>query len=152
MHITCIYLECVEFDIWIVSGNRQIVTQFLCPLPPSPLPSPFLSSSLPPSPFLSSSLPPSPPPSPPRPGIRSLQCILLKISLLLGLSLHVGVEFKEVLEPTEDRLDIVHVYCLVHLHDHVQCKYTCIKYIVHDTNHHVVPKSMQLQTILFRPG
>ena len=23
---------------------------------------------------------------------------------------------------------------------------------VHDTNHHVVPKSMQLQTVLFRPG
>ena len=23
---------------------------------------------------------------------------------------------------------------------------------VHDTNHHVVPKSMQLQTVLFQPG
>ena len=25
-------------------------------------------------------------------------------------------------------------------------------HVHHDTNHHVVPKSMQLQTVLFRPG
>ena len=35
-------------------------------------------------------------------GIRSLQCILLKISLLLGLSFHAGVEFLQVLEPNAD--------------------------------------------------
>ncbi|CAI8014577.1 [F-actin]-monooxygenase MICAL2 [Geodia barretti] len=34
--------------------------------------------------------------------IRSLQCILLKISLLLGLSFHAGVEFLQVLEPNAD--------------------------------------------------
>ena len=28
----------------------------------------------------------------------------------------------------------------------------CMNVHTHDTNHHVVPKSMQLQTVLFRPG
>ena len=51
------------------------------------------------SPSLSPSLPPSLSPS----GIRSLQCILLKICLLLGVTIHTGVEFREILEPDETR-------------------------------------------------
>ena len=33
------------------------------------------------------------------PGIRSLQCILLKMCLLLGVRLYYDVEFLDVLEP-----------------------------------------------------
>lgn len=36
-------------------------------------------------------------------GIRQLQLILLKVALLLGVEVHVGVEFKKVLEPPEDQ-------------------------------------------------
>ena len=34
-------------------------------------------------------------------GIRSLQCILLKLCLLLGVKIYHGVEFLEILEPNE---------------------------------------------------
>lgn len=36
-------------------------------------------------------------------GIRQLQLILLKVALLMGVEVHVGVEFKKVLEPPEDQ-------------------------------------------------
>lgn len=38
-------------------------------------------------------------PSPPVEGIRQLQLVLLKVALLLGVEVHVGVEFKNLLEP-----------------------------------------------------
>ena len=34
------------------------------------------------------------------PGIRSLQCILLKVCLLLGVKLYYNVEFLDILEPS----------------------------------------------------
>lgn len=34
-------------------------------------------------------------------GIRQLQLILLKVALLLGVEVHVGVEFRRLLEPPE---------------------------------------------------
>ena len=34
-------------------------------------------------------------------GIRSLQCILLKLCLLLGVKIYSGIEFLEILEPNE---------------------------------------------------
>ena len=43
-----------------------------------------------------------PPPSLSLSGIRSLQCILLKLCLLLGVKIHYGVEFLEILEPNEE--------------------------------------------------
>lgn len=36
-------------------------------------------------------------------GIRQLQCILLKVALLLGVEVHEGVTFEELLEPPEDQ-------------------------------------------------
>lgn len=37
------------------------------------------------------------------PGIRQLQLILLKVALLLGVEVHVNVEFKNLLEPPENQ-------------------------------------------------
>ena len=34
-------------------------------------------------------------------GIRSLQCILLKVCLLLGVKIYTGIEFLEILEPND---------------------------------------------------
>lgn len=34
-------------------------------------------------------------------GIRQLQLILLKVALLMGVEVHVGVEFRRLLEPPE---------------------------------------------------
>lgn len=34
-------------------------------------------------------------------GIRQLQLILLKVALLLGVEVHVGLEFRRLLEPPE---------------------------------------------------
>lgn len=34
-------------------------------------------------------------------GIRQLQLILLKVALLMGVEVHVGVEFRSLLEPPE---------------------------------------------------
>ena len=36
-------------------------------------------------------------------GIRQLQLILFKIALMLGVEIHVNVEFVKVLEPPEDQ-------------------------------------------------
>lgn len=36
-------------------------------------------------------------------GIRQLQLMLLKIALLLGIEIHVNVEFKGLVEPPEDQ-------------------------------------------------
>lgn len=36
-------------------------------------------------------------------GIRQLQLVLLKVALLLGVEVHVHVEFKNLLEPPEDQ-------------------------------------------------
>jgi len=36
-------------------------------------------------------------------GIRQLQLMLLKVALLLGVEVHVNVEFKHLLEPPEDQ-------------------------------------------------
>ena len=111
---------CVCFEISL-KGQISRKTWFTGILHPLVLPSsfsltpslslpPFLllphsfpfSPSLHPSPSLpvSPSLPPSLVPSS---GIRSLQCILLKICLLLGVTLYTGVEFLEILEPDETR-------------------------------------------------
>ena len=56
-------------------------------------------------------------------GIRRLQCILLKICLLLGVVIHAGVEFVNVTEPTEihpywsletnPKLDITHLNAII---------------------------------------
>ncbi len=35
----------------------------------------------------------------PHSGIRSLQCILLKVALLLGVKIYTGIEFQEIQEP-----------------------------------------------------
>lgn len=34
-------------------------------------------------------------------GIRQLQLILLKVALLMGVEVHMGVEFRRLLEPSE---------------------------------------------------
>lgn len=39
----------------------------------------------------------------PSAGIRQLQLVLLKVALLLGVEVHVNVEFKRVLEPPRDQ-------------------------------------------------
>ena len=39
----------------------------------------------------------------PPPGIRQLQCILLKVALLLGVEVHVNVSFDGLVEPLEDQ-------------------------------------------------
>lgn len=36
-------------------------------------------------------------------GIRQLQLMLLKMALLLGIEIHVNVEFKGLIEPPEDQ-------------------------------------------------
>lgn len=36
-------------------------------------------------------------------GIRQLQLILFKVALILGVEIHVNVEFVKVLEPPEDQ-------------------------------------------------
>lgn len=36
-------------------------------------------------------------------GIRQLQLMLLKMALLLGIEIHVNVEFKALIEPPEDQ-------------------------------------------------
>lgn len=36
-------------------------------------------------------------------GIRQLQLMLLKMALLLGIEIHVNVEFKSLIEPPEDQ-------------------------------------------------
>ena len=36
-------------------------------------------------------------------GIRQLQCILLKVALIIGVEVHVNVAFDEILEPPEDQ-------------------------------------------------
>lgn len=36
-------------------------------------------------------------------GIRQLQLMLLKVALLLGVEVHVNVEFKHLLEPPENQ-------------------------------------------------
>uniref|UniRef100_A0A3Q2XMR3 SVOP-like n=1 Tax=Hippocampus comes TaxID=109280 RepID=A0A3Q2XMR3_HIPCM len=41
--------------------------------------------------------------APPSAGIRQLQLVLLKVALLLGVQVHVNVEFKRVLEPPLDQ-------------------------------------------------
>lgn len=33
-------------------------------------------------------------------GIRQLQCILLKVALLVGVEIHVNVSFVDIMEPT----------------------------------------------------
>jgi len=45
---------------------------------------------------------PSPPPCCVA-GIRQLQLILLKVALLVGIEIHVNVEFKGLIEPPEDQ-------------------------------------------------
>lgn len=35
-------------------------------------------------------------------GIRQLQLVLLKVSLLLGVEFHTGVEFQGLIEPSEE--------------------------------------------------
>lgn len=40
-------------------------------------------------------------------GIRQLQLILLKVALLLGVKVHVNVEFRRLVEPPEDQ----HTHC-----------------------------------------
>lgn len=37
------------------------------------------------------------------PGIRQLQLMLLKVALLLGIEIHVNVEFKGLVEPPQDQ-------------------------------------------------
>lgn len=39
-------------------------------------------------------------------GIRQLQLVLLKVALLLGVEVHVHVEFKNLLEPPEDQQNL----------------------------------------------
>lgn len=38
-------------------------------------------------------------------GIRQLQLVLLKVALLLGVEVHVNVEFKKLVEPPEGQED-----------------------------------------------
>ena len=38
-------------------------------------------------------------------GIRQLQLMLIKVCLILGVEIHVNVEFVELLEPREDQSD-----------------------------------------------
>lgn len=37
------------------------------------------------------------------PGIRQLQLILLKVALILGIEIHVSVEFQGLVHPPEDQ-------------------------------------------------
>lgn len=41
----------------------------------------------------------------PTPGIRQLQLMLLKVSLILGVEIHVNVEFVKVVEPPAEQTD-----------------------------------------------
>lgn len=43
--------------------------------------------------------------SAPSPGIRQLQLMLLKVSLILGVEIHVNVEFLKLVEPPEEQTD-----------------------------------------------
>ena len=36
-------------------------------------------------------------------GIRQLQCVLLKVALILGVEVHEGVGFENLLEPPPDQ-------------------------------------------------
>lgn len=36
-------------------------------------------------------------------GIRQLQCIMLKVALILGVEIHEGVGFESIQEPPEDQ-------------------------------------------------
>lgn len=42
----------------------------------------------------------------PAPGIRQLQLMLVKVSLILGVEIHVNVEFIKLLEPPEEQTDV----------------------------------------------
>lgn len=42
----------------------------------------------------------------PAPGIRQLQLMLLKVSLILGVEVHVNVEFIKLVEPPEEQTDV----------------------------------------------
>ena len=56
--------------------------------------------------MLTGPLPPVGPHScnlPVHPGIRQLQLILLKVALILGIEIHVNVEFQGLVEPPEDQ-------------------------------------------------
>lgn len=44
-------------------------------------------------------------------GIRQLQLMLLKVALLLGIEIHVNVEFKGLIEPPEDQETESKFYC-----------------------------------------
>lgn len=48
-------------------------------------------------------------------GIRQLQLILFKVALMLGVEIHVNVEFVKVLEPPEDQENQSTVYFSIHL-------------------------------------
>ena len=57
-------------------------------------------------------------------------------------------------EIMSDKTERVH-YIIIIIYMHIPYIIVLIKnflLIAHDTKHHVVPKSMQLQTVLFRPS
>lgn len=46
-------------------------------------------------------------------GIRQLQLMLLKMALLLGIEIHVNVEFKGLIEPPEDQESESEFFCIM---------------------------------------
>ena len=44
-------------------------------------------------------------------GIRQLQCILLKVALLVGVEVHVNVAFDGLIEPPEDQTTSENTSC-----------------------------------------
>lgn len=55
------------------------------------------------------------------PGIRQLQLMLLKVSLILGVEIHVNVEFVKLLEPlagqTDESESVCGIICMLKGHD-----------------------------------
>ncbi|CAL1537118.1 unnamed protein product, partial [Lymnaea stagnalis] len=56
-------------------------------------------------------------------SIRQLQCILLKVALLLGVEVHVNVTFEGLIEPPEDQTTRKGWHCKVTPEDHVLSEY-----------------------------
>lgn len=52
------------------------------------------------------------------PGIRQLQLMLLKVSLILGVEIHVNVEFTRLVEPPAEQTDGSECVCV--------CRYLCV--------------------------
>ncbi|XP_041351912.1 F-actin-monooxygenase MICAL3-like isoform X2 [Gigantopelta aegis] len=72
-------------------------------------------------------------------SIRQLQCILLKVALILGVEVHVNVSFDEILEPPKDQTTSVGWRCLVTPRDHPVSEYQYDVLICCDGKRNTIP-------------